>query len=133
VRRRGSSAGPISLRHGLFRYGVFWYDMCSEQPHLRREAVRPAASSDTSWMEEKGEVPIYDFKCEDCGQVSEILVRNSDDTTQCPGCGGVNVQRLIAAASVIRMDGPTPGHTCCGREERCEAPPCSTGDTCYRQ
>ncbi len=78
-------------------------------------------------------MPIYDYKCEDCGQVSEILVRNPSDTTRCPGCGSGNVERLVAAASVIRMDGPMPGRTCCGREERCVAPPCSTGDTCHRQ
>ena len=78
-------------------------------------------------------MPIYDFRCRDCGRVSEILVRGAEgEPPQCTGCGSENMERLISASYMIRMDAPKSGTTCCGREERCETPPCSTGDTCRR-
>ena len=78
-------------------------------------------------------MPVYDIKCNECGIVSEILLRGADDKAiHCPGCGSENIERLIAAPNVIRMEAPALGKTCCGRSERCETPPCSTGDTCHR-
>ena len=79
-------------------------------------------------------MPVYDIKCNECGEVSEILLRGTDShSIHCPGCGSENVERLIAAPSMIRMGALAPGKTCCGRAERCETPPCSTGDTCHRE
>jgi len=76
---------------------------------------------------------IYDFRCQECGKVSEFLLPNSPDgrTLACPGCGSQNLERLISASSLLRN--PThPGTTCCGRIERCETPPCSSGERCRR-
>lgn len=79
-------------------------------------------------------MPVYDIKCNECGRVSEILLRGTDDKAiHCPGCGSENIERLIAAPNMIRMEAPALGKTCCGRSERCETPPCSTGDTCHRE
>ena len=78
-------------------------------------------------------MPIYDFKCQDCGRVSEILVRGTDSqTARCSGCGGENMERLITSSYMIRTNAPKPGTTCCGSTERCETSPCSTGGTCHR-
>ena len=77
-------------------------------------------------------MPIYDFKCLGCGKTSEIFIRGSDQTPRCPDCGSSNLERLISSSYVVKMDSQSPGTTCCGRAERCEAPPCSTGDTCRR-
>jgi len=78
-------------------------------------------------------MPIYDFRCRDCGKVSEILVRNAHGhAARCSECGSENMERLISASYMIKMDAPTPGTTCCGSAERCEMPPCSTGDICRR-
>ena len=69
-------------------------------------------------------MPIYDFKCRECGKVSEILVRGAEgQATQCTGCGSKNMERLISASYMIKTDAPTPGTTCCGSAERCETPP----------
>ena len=79
-------------------------------------------------------MPVYDIKCNECGEVSEILLRSADNQCiHCPGCGSENVERLIASSYMIRMETPALGKTCCGRSERCETPPCSTGDTCHRE
>lgn len=78
-------------------------------------------------------MPIYDFRCRECGRVSEMLIRGTDgQVVHCPDCGSENLEKLISASYVIRMDAQTPGTTCCGRAERCETPPCSAEDACRR-
>ena len=77
---------------------------------------------------------IYDLGCRECGKVSEIFLRStSDQVDRCPDCGSDNIERLISASYMIKMDAPAPGTTCCGRTERCETPPCSTGGVCRRE
>lgn len=79
-------------------------------------------------------MPIYDFRCHVCGEVSELLVSRSVDsgTLDCPGCGSQNMERLISAPRLLKDRSNAPGATCCGREERCETPACSTGERCRR-
>ena len=80
-------------------------------------------------------MPIYDYKCKGCGKVSEIFLRNRDNTLiRCPECGSEKMERLVSASYAIRMgETSTPGATCCGRTERCDAPPCSVGSVCRRE
>ena len=76
-------------------------------------------------------MPIYDFSCQDCGKVSEMLVHSTEGhAARCPACGSENLERLISASYMIKMSASTSGTTCCGRTERCESPPCSTGEKC---
>jgi len=79
-------------------------------------------------------MPIYDFRCQECGKVSEFLLASFSDsrTLACSGCGSQNLERLITAPGLLRDKANAPGTTCCGREERCETPPCSTGEQCRR-
>jgi len=79
-------------------------------------------------------MPIYDFRCQECGEVSEFLVPSSADgrTLACPSCGSQNLEKLISAPSLLKSRRNTSGATCCGREERCETSPCSTGERCRR-
>ena len=79
-------------------------------------------------------MPIYDYRCQECGKVSEIFLRSLDSqATRCPDCGSGKLEKLVSASYVVRTDASAPGTTCCGRTERCEAPPCSTGDVCRRR
>ncbi|MFC2072726.1 zinc ribbon domain-containing protein [Chloroflexota bacterium] len=79
-------------------------------------------------------MPIYDFRCHVCGEVSEFLVASSADvgTLACSSCGSQNLEKLISAPSLLKGRGNTAGATCCVREERCETSPCSTGERCRR-
>jgi putative FmdB family regulatory protein len=79
-------------------------------------------------------MPIYDYRCLKCGEISEILVRTSHKgEIKCPLCGSQNLEKMVSASYVVRPEGRAPGTTCCGQSERCEQPPCSTGDTCRRR
>ena len=79
-------------------------------------------------------MPIYDFRCHVCAEVSEFLVPSSADseTLACPKCGNLNLERLISAPGLLKDRANAPGTTCCGREERCDKPPCSSGGKCTR-
>lgn len=79
-------------------------------------------------------MPIYEYQCKACGVVSEFLINiDKDDVISCKSCGNLEMERVLSPASFqVRSVGHTPGKTCCGREERCDTPPCSSGGSCRR-
>jgi len=77
-------------------------------------------------------MPIYEYRCRDCDATFEVLVRGGNAVT-CPHCGGSSLDKLLSAP--VMLSGRTArqaGRTCCGREERCDTPPCSEGGECRR-
>jgi putative FmdB family regulatory protein len=77
-------------------------------------------------------MPVYEYSCRDCDARFEVLVRAGEAPT-CPHCGSSSLRKLLSVPFV--SGGQTSreaGHTCCGREERCAAPPCSGEGTCRR-
>jgi putative FmdB family regulatory protein len=80
-------------------------------------------------------MPIYEYKCRDCGEVSEVLagMGSRDESPACKHCGSDHVERILSA-SFISVKGVIQkgGTTCCGQTERCDSPPCSTDDVCRR-
>ena len=66
-------------------------------------------------------MPIYDYRCEDCGTDFELLVR-SDTTLECPRCHGARLERRLSlpapAAAGGRQQGASgagqSGGGCCG-------------------
>jgi len=77
-------------------------------------------------------MPIYEYRCADCGQTFETLVRG-DRTVRCPDCGSATLEKLLTAATTLSgRTTRSPGTTCCGRSERCDTPPCSGGSACRR-
>ena len=79
-------------------------------------------------------MPIYEYKCNECGSTSEYLVGvGKDEALLCKDCGNTEMERILSVASFAAgLSERAPGMTCCGREERCEAPPCSEGGGCRR-
>ncbi|MEW6615806.1 MAG: zinc ribbon domain-containing protein [Thermodesulfobacteriota bacterium] len=80
-------------------------------------------------------MPIYEYRCSQCGQVSEILagIGSHSDLSLCKSCGSSNLEKLMSVSSFVSKDSSRPsGTTCCGREERCDTPPCSGGNRCGR-
>lgn len=80
-------------------------------------------------------MPIYEYRCGICGQKFELRrsLADSDSEIRCPGCQAEHPERLISASYLVGGKSSPPGTTCCGREERCDAPPCSTDDVCRRR
>ena len=76
-------------------------------------------------------MPIYEYRCGKCGGRVEVLVRSSTTAPVCPHCGGAVMNKLFSTPNVLSGRTRRPvGHTCCGQEERCDAPPCSVGSGC---
>jgi putative FmdB family regulatory protein len=78
-------------------------------------------------------MPIYEYKCRGCGEVMEVFTKNQAEAVKCPHCGSEDVERIFSSSYMIRMGSSSPGRTCCGREERCDSPPCSDGGVCRRR
>lgn len=78
-------------------------------------------------------MPIYEYRCQACGEKLELLVTGGQRPA-CPYCGSPALDKLISAPVVLSGQTARPaGQTCCGRQERCSAPPCSTGGTCRHE
>lgn len=80
-------------------------------------------------------MPVYEYRCEKCGKVIELFQQrlNKRESLACPACGSTHLTKLISSPASVRMgDSSSKGTTCCGREERCDTPPCSTGGVCRR-
>ncbi len=46
-------------------------------------------------------MPIYEYECEDCGKISEVMQKFDDEPLSiCPICGGI-VHKLISQSSFI--------------------------------
>lgn len=47
-------------------------------------------------------MPLYEYRCPDCGETFEKIVRmGSDDAPRCPSCGAANAKRLVSAPARI--------------------------------
>jgi putative FmdB family regulatory protein len=79
-------------------------------------------------------MPVYEYRCQSCGQVSEFLIRTTEMSKApcCPDCGSDSMSRILSVPSLVRERTSAPGTTCCGRTERCDKPPCSEGGGCRR-
>ncbi len=79
-------------------------------------------------------MPIYEYRCANCGEQTEVLVRSGSASPSCPNCGNPLLEKLFSAPHVMSGDRARPkGRTCCGQEERCATPPCSTDQGCRRR
>ena len=79
-------------------------------------------------------MPTYEYECGACGRQFERFQNISDaPVTDCPECHG-DVKRLLSGGGGFIMKGKATapvqstgcGKTtpCCGREVRCDTPPC---------
>ncbi|MDP8216832.1 MAG: zinc ribbon domain-containing protein [Candidatus Kaelpia imicola] len=81
-------------------------------------------------------MPTYEYLCENCGYKFEKFQQMSDNPIKkCPKCSK-SIKRLIGKGMGIIFKGSgfyatdyrnnsSGNKTCCGRDERCDKPPCS--------
>ena len=82
-------------------------------------------------------MPIYEYRCKDCGNVSEFLegVGRGEAEKVCKHCGSQELTKIFSTSYVSSSShfiGSQGGKTCCGRDERCDIPPCSDEGVCKR-
>lgn len=80
-------------------------------------------------------MPIYEYRCKDCGTVSEILqgVTIKEVPVKCSNCGGTNLVKLISThAGGSKKHGDLPGGSCCGGEKKELSDCCVPGSCCGR-
>ena len=67
-------------------------------------------------------MPIYEFKCKNCGNVFEKLFLNGGvDNIKCPECGSSDCEKLMSSPAFM-VDGRLTTTTCCGATEPCDKP-----------
>jgi len=51
-------------------------------------------------------MPIYEYRCEDCGKISEFLLIRTDEISkiQCKRCKGQKLSRVLSRVRVIRSE-----------------------------
>ena len=51
-------------------------------------------------------MPIFDFKCRQCGHKFDLMISNADkEKAACPECGAVNAQQLLSLLNTSRPGG----------------------------
>jgi len=75
-------------------------------------------------------MPTYVYECARCGRFEERQSISAPALERCPVCGD-EVRRVIAGGTsfIIKGRGSSASHCdkstpCCGRETRCDSPPC---------
>lgn len=74
-------------------------------------------------------MPIYEFRCQGCGEVFELLAMNQNDQVEakCPQCGGVEISRVMSScASVIGGSSSPSG----GNQASVENRSCANAGNC---
>jgi putative FmdB family regulatory protein len=66
-------------------------------------------------------VPIFEYKCNDCGTVSEILEKSKEQQKhKCSKCGGSNMQKMLSGFAVGQSKSSNPCDACkCPSQAEC--------------
>jgi putative FmdB family regulatory protein len=72
-------------------------------------------------------MPIYEYKCNDCGEEFEKLVMKKNQEIECPKCGTKNVKKKFSVFGMMGGEGNSwgvenPGSSCSG----CSSSSCSS-------
>jgi len=70
-------------------------------------------------------MPLYEYRCRDCGKVSELLMGLSGSRqVKCSHCGSERMEKLLSAPASIRVKGTpsTSSSECCGLTNPCNDP-----------
>lgn len=77
-------------------------------------------------------MPLFDYRCEECGHITEYLERaDADGEHVCEACGSSKLTRQLSICSVQMSQGSQPagGSSCsiCGPSGGCSSGACGLG------
>lgn len=77
-------------------------------------------------------MPVYEYRCSRCDSVFEHFCEAGEPEPRTSPCCQAPISRELSvpAAHRGRFSRPASGQTCCGLDERCDAPPCAVGGAC---
>ncbi len=71
-------------------------------------------------------MPIYEYRCADCGQISEFIVIGNEDGLACKACSSPKLEKLMSAHNTVGATGSNtfagPSGGCCGNPGSCGTP-----------
>ena len=72
-------------------------------------------------------MPIYEFRCLDCDEITEVLFTSSDDSREirCGACGGSDLHRVISTSN-FTMGSSSERPTAKANSKTCATGSCST-------
>ena len=75
-------------------------------------------------------MPIFEYKCQQCGHVTEVLQKSRKATKQtCPQCGGSDMKKLLSGFAVAQAKSSAPACDSCPAPGACGSGACPDG-TC---
>ncbi|MBW1711928.1 MAG: zinc ribbon domain-containing protein [Deltaproteobacteria bacterium] len=80
-------------------------------------------------------MPVYEYRCLDCGTITEKLVLGPDEEVRCIKCGRTNLERILSATADFQNSQSQPGPgdtTCCGSSPGQAANCAGPGSCCGR-
>jgi putative FmdB family regulatory protein len=70
-------------------------------------------------------MPIYEYRCEKCGEVSEVLILGEQEAPVCAQCGSGDLVKLMSAHNTPGSSRPFAAPAaggCCGSPGSCGTP-----------
>ena len=74
-------------------------------------------------------MPIYEFKCLDCGELTEIIFTSSEDSREikCRQCGAKDMERVLSTTNYsMKGSSPSSGATASATTKTCASGQCGT-------
>jgi len=70
-------------------------------------------------------MPIYEYRCENCGAINEYLVFGNNEELACKTCNSKSLTKLISAHNTVgssQHQDALPHGGCCGSPNSCGNP-----------
>jgi len=71
-------------------------------------------------------MPIFEYRCEKCGEVNEFLILGKQEQLQCKQCGAKDLTKLLSAHNTTGNSSPKfaepSSGSCCGTPHSCGTP-----------
>jgi putative FmdB family regulatory protein len=73
-------------------------------------------------------MPIYEFKCLECGEYFEFLVMKTEETVEmaCPKCKAENFERILSGTNYAMGEGAGGGARVSSQTRTCSSGSCTT-------